>query len=344
MHILSVVLISANTGLIPINNTIIVTAVNGEIKQCMYGNWGSTIIKSNNITSLKYNTHGLTVYEARIYYTTSGSVEPPTEEPTESPTEDPTEPPTEEPTEPPTEVPTEAPTQPEETNLTISVNGNSSVDVGNKIYFNLNAASNIKFKDINNGTSGLYVDNNEKSVRGDTAGKYTVWNEDSNGNKSNEVEITIKPTISVNGNSTIKVDEQASFNLNPDAEIQYSPDNENGLKVDNNNNKVTAAKAGTYKVWIEYNGAKSNEVDLIVQSKETTTSSSTPSAEQTTVATGTYPPSSYTTCVVTDPAKLGTISGDKKGFKLSDYLPPGAILKKVSINIHMVKAMIIIRY
>ena len=151
----------------------------------------------------------------------------------------------------------------------LTFNGNATINVGGETYVNRNMDLTVQYKDANGNVSGLTIENNNKVIA-DTPGYYTLWIEDDDHDKS-ELSLTVKPKISIDGNNstngnntTIDVGDHVTFTLNPDAEIQYSPNNEDGLTVDNNNNKVTAAKAGTYKIWTHVNGVNSDEIQITV--------------------------------------------------------------------------------
>ena len=156
----------------------------------------------------------------------------------------------------------------------LTFNGNATIYVGGETYFNLTPDVDIQYKDANGNETGLTVDDSNNKVTANAPGYYTLWIEDSEGDKSDELSLTVKPQISIDGNNstngsntTIDVGNYITFNLNPDSAIQYSCTDSsitNGLTVDDDNNKITAAKAGTYKVWTYVNGVKSDEIELTV--------------------------------------------------------------------------------
>ena len=148
---------------------------------------------------------------------------------------------------------------------TLSINGNNTINVNGNTSLNPNPSPNTGAGDCYMyDDSALRIEGN--NVTGLKPGNHTVKLK-VNGVESDPVTITVKPTLSINGNNSINKDnnETATLTVNPsNASLNYD---QNKLQIEdlgNGSYRVTGKTVGEHTITASLNGATSDPVTINV--------------------------------------------------------------------------------
>ncbi len=158
-------------------------------------------------------------------------------------------------------------TQQQQQNFTLTID-NGEININAETYLRPNPSDNVSYSYVNaNGNQdGLRIENDGK-VTGLKAGNYTITASRNNGSQTATINLTVKPTLSINGNNSINKDnnETATLTVNPsNASLNYDQNKLQIEELGNGSYRVTGKTVGEHTITASLNGATSDPVTINV--------------------------------------------------------------------------------